>query len=74
MADEAPAPTPVVGEGNFDIAEVGADLLPEKREVAAVDVGPLDFEIAEVGADLGPGERAPAPEAPDVSHLALIQP
>lgn len=74
MADESEAPVPAVTDVDFDVAEVGADLLTEKQEVVAAAVGPLDFEVAEVGADLGPGERAPAADAPDVSHLAIVQP
>lgn len=72
MADAAEAPVPEVDDVVFDVAEVGAELLPDKPKVVAVDVGPLDFEVAEVGADLGPAQREPESEAPDVSHLSLL--
>ncbi|MGE0624486.1 MAG: hypothetical protein AB7I04_19230 [Pseudomonadales bacterium] len=60
-------------DADFELAEVGADLLEQPRIVKVVDLGPLDFDLAEVGADLGPGPGAPAPPAPDVSHLALVE-
>lgn len=72
MADPKDTPHAEVEDVVFDVAEVGAELLLEKPEMVAVDVGPLDFEVAEVGADLGPAQREPEPEAPDVSHLSLL--
>lgn len=62
-----------VAEVNFELAERGADLLERPREMVPVELGPLDFELAEVGADLGPGARAQTANAPDVSHLAIVE-
>lgn len=73
LKEPADEPVAQVVEVNFELAEVGADLLEQPRNEAVVEVGPLDFELAEVGADLSPGPRAPAAIAPDVSHLALVE-
>ena len=74
LADKEEAAVTSVAEVDFGLAEVGADLLTERREVPAVELGPLDFEVAEVGADIGvpiTGEKA---VAPDVSHITLVDP
>ena len=67
---EAPPPVPEV---NFELAEVGEDLLTERMETPVVQLGPLDFEVAEVGADIGPPPSPSSARAPDVSHLALVE-
>lgn len=68
------APAVAVAEVDFALAEVGADLLTERPEDAAVELGPLDFEVAEVGADISPEKTSPEVAAPDISHLALVEP
>lgn len=74
MADKVEVQASVVAEVNFDLAEAGADLLTEGTKAVVVDVGSLDFDLAEVGADLGPGSHKETAAAPDVSHLAIIEP
>ncbi len=73
LTEPTERPQSRVVEVNFELAEVGADLLDQPREVTIVDLGPLDFDVAEVGADLGPGPRTVTAKAPDVSHLALVE-
>lgn len=74
LAEKREAPAAIVAEVNFDLAEVGADLLTERKAAPVVELGTLDFEVAEVGADIGtPGASADV-AAPDVSHIALVEP
>lgn len=73
LKESTDQPAAQVVEVNFELAEVGADLLEQPRHEVVVEIGPLDFELAEVGADLSPGSRAPTVSAPDVSHLALVE-
>lgn len=67
-------PPPRVPDADFEIAEVGADLLTDRVEVPVADLGPLNFEVAEVGADIGPRPPPSDARAPDVSHLAIVEP
>ncbi len=74
LAEIGGTPVATVAEVDFGLAEVGADLLTERKEAPVVELGPLNFEIAEVGADIGePGSSGDA-TAPDVSHIALVDP
>ncbi len=68
--EDAPPPAPDV---DFELAEVGVDLLTERSQIPVVEVGPLDFEVAEVGADIGSPSGASEARAPDVSHIALVE-
>jgi hypothetical protein len=74
LIDASDAPAVVVPEVDFELAEVGADMLTERKERPMVELGPLDFEVAEVGADIGPPARSIDAKAPDVSHLAIVEP
>ena len=71
LADRVEAPVARVAEVDFDLAEVGADLLTERKETPVVELGPLNFEVAEVGADIGTPRAADGVVAPDISHIAL---
>ena len=74
LADKEEAAVTSVAEVDFGLAEVGADLLTERREVPAAELGPLDFEVAEVGADIGVQSTGEKAVAPDVSHITLVDP
>lgn len=74
LADQREAPVATVAEVDFGLAEVGADLLTERQEATVVELGPLDFEVLEVGADIGEPRAMPNAAAPDVSHLAIVEP
>lgn len=73
LLEPAPAVPPVVVDVDFELAEVGADLLVDPPEPVTVELGTLDFELAEPGADLAPAREPTADVAPDISHLALVE-
>ena len=74
LAEKSEAPVAAVAEVDFGLAEVGADLLTERRTAPVVEVAAVDFEVAEVGADIGAPRRSNDAQAPDVSHIALVEP
>ena len=67
-SEEAPAEVP---DANFEVAEVGSDMLLEPAVVVAPEIN-VDFDVAEVGADIGDRDDRPPPPAPDVSHIKLV--
>ena len=73
LLEAVESPPVVVPEADFELAEVGADLLPERVQATPPEIGFIDFEVAEVGADLGPGDRGEAIAPPDVSHIQLAE-
>jgi hypothetical protein len=73
LTESRDAPPATVPEVDFEVAEVGADLLTERPETPQVEVGPLDFEVAEVGADIGPPSDSGNVRVPDISHIALVE-
>jgi hypothetical protein len=68
-----PAMAVDVPDPDFELAEVGADLLTEPRETVVVEVREVDFEVAEVGATIGDASPEVAVEPPDISHLKLVE-
>jgi hypothetical protein len=70
-ADVAPVVVPMP---DFELAEVGVDLLTERTQpMVVVQVAEVDFDVAERGATLGPVSTEPVPDAPDVSHLKIVE-
>lgn len=63
----------VVRDVDFEVAEVGADMLTEPVAEVQVRVTDVDFELAEVGADIGDRQEQAIPPAPDISHLGLVE-
>ncbi|MCZ6640881.1 MAG: hypothetical protein O7F71_04850 [Gammaproteobacteria bacterium] len=61
-----------VPDADFEVAEVGSDMLIEPTVVVATEVNDVDFDVAEVGADIGDRDDRPPPPAPDVSHIKLV--
>lgn len=74
LTDKKSAPIATVAEVDFDLAEVGADLLTERKDAPVVDLGPLAFDLADVGADIGTPNGSEQAVAPDVSHIVLMEP
>ncbi len=72
MADESEVVPVVVPDANFEVAEVGSDMLEEPAVVDAPVIKDVDFDVAEVGADMGDRDDSPPPPAPDVSHIKLV--
>ena len=72
MADESEVVPVVVPDANFEVAEVGSDMLEEPAVVDAPIIKDVDFDVAEVGADMGDRDDSPPPPAPDVSHIKLV--
>lgn len=62
-----------VPDADFEVAEVGSDMLIEPAVVVAPEIN-VDFDVAEVGADIGDRDDRPPPPAPDVSHIKLVKP
>lgn len=73
LVDAAPATWVDVPDADFELAEVGADLLTEPRATVVVEVREVDFEVAEVGATIGVASPEVDVEAPDISHLKLVE-
>ena len=71
LADESEE-VPTVPDADFEVAEVGADMLLEPAVVVAPKINDVDFDVAEVGADIGDRDDQPPPPAPDVSHIKLV--
>ena len=63
----------VVRDVDFEMAEVGADMLTDPVAEVQVRVTDVDFELAEVGADIGDRQEQAIPPAPDISHLGLVE-
>jgi hypothetical protein len=61
-----------VPDADFEVAEVGSDMLVEPAVVVASKVKNVDFDVAEVGSDIGDRDDRPPPPAPDVSHIKLV--
>ncbi len=61
-----------VPDADFEVAEVGSDMLVEPAVVVAAKVKDVDFDVAEVGSDIGDRDDRPPPPAPDVSHIKLV--
>ena len=59
---------------HLSLAEVGAVLGSESSEANLEQMMDVDFDVAEPGADMDTSERAPAPQAPDTSHIQLQEP
>ncbi len=72
MAKESEEATTAVPDADFEVAEVGSDMLTEPAVVVAAEVNDVDFDVAEVGADIGDRDDRPPPPAPDVSHIKLV--
>ena len=73
MADlrqEVPAE---VRDVDFEVAEVGADMIAEPVAEVPVSVTDVTFDLAEVGADIGDQEEQVVHDTPDISHLGLVE-
>lgn len=59
---------------DWEIADVGADLLSEEERpmVVPVAIGPVDFGLAPAGSDLGQLKPKVQPLNPDISRLKLV--
>ena len=73
LVDPRPTASVTVPEADFELAEVGADLLESPSEPATAAVRDVDFELAEVGADIGVGSDGAQVAPPDTSHLQLAE-
>jgi hypothetical protein len=74
LTDAVEAASVAVPDPDFDVAEVGADLLIAKPAEVVTQVRDVSFEVMEAGATLGVEADGPEPEAPDVSHIRLVEP
>jgi hypothetical protein len=70
VVDSEPVMMP---DPDFELAEVGTVLVTESREEVFVAVRDVDFDVAEAGATIGVASPEVAGEAPDVSHLKLLE-
>jgi hypothetical protein len=73
LLDVVELPEVVVPEPNFELANVGEDLLVDRIEVIETRFEGLDFEILEVGADIGDAVSLTPASVPDISHLQLVE-
>ncbi len=62
----------LVFDTEWEVAGVGADLgVPAPEAVPAVDLNDVKFDVAPPGSRLAESRQAPAPPAPDTSHLTV---
>jgi hypothetical protein len=73
LAEQRSEVRPVVRDVDFEVAEVGADMLTEPVAEVQVRVTDVDFDLAEVGADIGDRQEQAIPPPPDISHLGLVE-
>ncbi|UFH50872.1 hypothetical protein [Pseudomonas sp. KNUC1026] len=71
--DEYMAAFAGVDAPDYGIAEAGATMAPAQPARAAPLLDLSGLSIAPAGSDLGQAKAAPAPAAPDTSHLKLSQ-
>jgi hypothetical protein len=73
LLDEVEAEAVIVPEVNFELAEVGVDILTARPAAVVADVRDVDFDLAEVGVTLGVESAGAPPVAPDISHLQIVE-
>ncbi len=58
---------------DFEVAEAGIDLQPQKPQVQPPRVDLSQFSLAPAGSDMGQEPRPAAPAPPDTSHLKVTR-